>query len=156
MLYLVLTFMVELSRAGIIGYDCASPKTDIIKIGLTGVKEWRYPALMVGEPVVTDLQVLQLSKQKKILSRRCKLDIRQSIHHCGMHSHVSIVRGGFKEKTYVFDRALCIKAIEEHRIKYPYGPDTFIYAAEYGTHKGALTVAGSTTLDGKCAGATYS
>ena len=76
---------------GLIGYDCGQKFTNFTTFSLVNVGECDLP-----EPIVnvtkTEISLLQINEYADTLVRYCKVEIKRTIAHCGMWSHISQVK----------------------------------------------------------------
>ena len=88
--HLLITWVLLPYTYGLIGYDCASGNTNITQISLKDVGNCEVPKLTVTTKK-TYLQLLQLDNVKTIHVIQCRVLIKRTVQHCGMHSHISAV-----------------------------------------------------------------
>lgn len=57
----------------------------------------------------THVQLLQLSTYDHTQVMQCKVEVDRTVYYCGMHSHISIVRGGRRQYTIELTDSICKK-----------------------------------------------
>lgn len=104
----------------LIAYDCADSKINITTISIQGVGE----CIQKQERVITEElygQLLQSSDETLVHVYTCKVTITRHVYHCGMHSHLSAVSGGYASYIDKQGRSRC-RDIHFHRqYTTPYG-----------------------------------
>ena len=79
-------------RSGMGAYDCGSSN---MNIQMNRIQKRLIPIL---NPVtIKTIQLLQVADFSEVHVTQCKVEIRKSIYHCDMHSHISIVSNGDME-----------------------------------------------------------
>ncbi|KYN22230.1 hypothetical protein ALC57_05377 [Trachymyrmex cornetzi] len=96
---------------------------------------------------------MQLSDYNKTPAIQCKVEIDRMINYCGMHSHVLIVHNGKREYIQEIGKSACRRLHETGTITLANAVLDLI--KENATNFRSVTLAGSTSPDGKCIGAQY-
>ena len=137
------------------GYDCGGHGLNITSLSLLDIGDCNLEDI---EPITenTHVQLLQLSDFDKTRVIQCKIEIDRIIYYCGMHSHVSIVHGG--RRVYLQETAAsnCRRIHETGAIDLG-GRDGYITGLKPNSSSTrSITLAGHTSVDGRCSGAQYS
>ncbi|KAL7299236.1 hypothetical protein TKK_0007830 [Trichogramma kaykai] len=86
----------------IFGYDCGTKLTNLTTVSLIDIGECE-PKKEETKSINIEAQLLQINDYNIIHARECRIKIKRTVHHCGMHSHTSAVLFGeieyFKEIT---------------------------------------------------------
>lgn len=143
---------IQKNEYGINAFDCISSGTNMTIVSLLPTKKCQMD---VGN-LFTRLAKVQIVQQTPFRStnvKQCGVTIKRSIHHCGMHSHTSLIEGsysydvrriGYSECTRIFESRSY--RLSENIILQELTPNT--------THRGETVVIGS--LEGSsCSGGTY-
>ncbi|CAB0040206.1 unnamed protein product, partial [Trichogramma brassicae] len=100
----ILLGIVILIRGGncIFGYDCGTKLTNLTTVSLIDIGECE-PKAEETKSINIEAQLLQINDYNIIHAKECRIKIKRTVHHCGMHSHTSAVLFGeieyFKEIT---------------------------------------------------------
>lgn len=138
---------------GLVAYDCGAPGMNITTLKLNDVQSCD---VTFQEPTSTtsQIQLLQSAESFPVRILQCKIEISRLIHHCGMHSHSSIVKNGFIEYMKEVPREACF---ELHRTqRYITATGIFEGLNLNGTTNRAVTFAGRVDESGSCSGTFYS
>ncbi|KYM96588.1 hypothetical protein ALC62_12750, partial [Cyphomyrmex costatus] len=99
------------------------------------------------------IQLMQTSDYDKVPAVQCKIEINRVIHYCGMHSHISVVHNGQREYFQEIGEQSCRRLHETGVLRI--GNAVMDLIKVNMTNYRRATLAGSATVDGKCAGAQY-
>lgn len=134
------------------GYDCSGDGLNITSLSLIDMGSCNAEDI---EPtrIETYLQLMQLSDYDKTKAIQCKIEVDRTIYYCGMHSHVSIVHNARREYVQEIGEQVCRRLHETGTIML--GTTVLDGISNNGTNLRSITLAGSTTMDGKCAGSQY-
>ncbi|KYQ49650.1 hypothetical protein ALC60_11283 [Trachymyrmex zeteki] len=99
------------------------------------------------------VQLLQSSDYDKTTIIQCRMEIDKTIHYCGMHSHVSIVHNGKREYLQEIGEQGCKRLHATGTIRIANAEIDRIQ--QNTTNLRSITLAGSTTVDGRCSGFQY-
>ena len=151
----IITALLTLPARGLVGYDCGGHGLNITSLSLLDIGDCNLEDI---EPITenTHVQLLQLSDFDKTRVIQCKIEIDRIIYYCGMHSHVSIVHGG--RRVYLQETAAsnCRRIHETGAIDLG-GRDGYITGLKPNSSSTrSITLAGQTSVDGRCSGAQYS
>ena len=91
----------------LIGYDCGSRSLNITTLSLLDLGPCDQPR---GSLNITKkcIQLMQINDYLQNTVVQCKIEIRRTVHYCGMHSHVSVVRHGESEYIFNISRKICL------------------------------------------------
>lgn len=138
----------------IIGYDCGARSLNITTLSLLDVEPCDIPQTAVNV-TETFLHLLQLNEFVKTHVRQCKIMIKRTVYHCGMHSHTSVVSQGQMEFMHEVGNDVCNHLHWTGAIKI--GTSAIITGlGPNSTSTRSLTIAGTVDNNGKCAGTEYS
>lgn len=153
MILLPATLIFVVPVTALIGYDCAGQELNITTLSLTDIGKCNFDSL---EPETREiyLQLMQSSDYDRISVIQCLVEIDRTIYYCGMHSHVSIVRGGRRQYIQEIGLDTCHKLHATGTITVVTALLTGIQPNQTTTRSAML--AGSVTNDGKCSGTQYS
>lgn len=101
------------------------------------------------------MQLLQLNDYSETPVLQCKVEIRRTVYHCGMWSHVSVVANGEGEYLQEVSSGTCA---DMHKTGvYIYGPSKVIRGLKVNsTATHSVTLADTIQHNGKCDGVGYS
>lgn len=138
---------------GFIGYDCTAKGLNITTLSLTDVGNCNMD---IVEPHTQEvyIQLMQLSDYDHVQVTQCKVEVDRTIYYCGMHSHVSAVQNGRKEYIREVGPVACSRLHQTGTLDLGNAFIDKLYVNT--TNRRSATLAGSLTLDGRCAGAQYS
>lgn len=150
--FIAIILLVPLVNA-IRGYDCGGEGLNITTLSLIDIGECNVEDI---EPIRTEiyLQLMQLSDYDKTTAIQCKIEIDRTIYYCGMYSHVSVVHNARREYVQEIGEQACRRLHETGTIMI--GSAVIDRIANNGTNRRSVTLAGSASMDGKCAGSQYS
>ena len=97
------------------------------------------------------LQVNEFIESRAI---QCKLEVHRTVYHCGMDSHISIVKHGERDYIYVISREACKKLHTTGILQFDNHVISGIKINNTTTHP--MLYAGYLGNDGRCNGAAYS
>ena len=147
---LVLLFQ---ATTALIGYDCGSRLLNITTISLLDVGQCEIPSnqLNITRKYVQLLQVNEFVETKVI---QCKLEIHRTIYHCGMYSHISVVKNGEHEYIYSISREACRKLNVTGILQF----NNYVMSGVRinSTTTRPIIYAGTLDNEGRCTGAAYS
>lgn len=153
MLLLLLLLSIRPSLS-LLGYDCGGPSPNTTTISLLDIGECR-PVERKPNVTTTYIQLLQTTEYSSVRATACRIEIERHITHCGMHSHASVVQGGYRKYLIEIDESTCYRMYNTR--SYIYGnvsPITGLLLNS--TNYRTLTLAGATTVDGTCHGSQFS
>jgi len=139
---------------GLIGYDCGGYGLNITSLSLLDIGDCDVEDI---EPVTQDVyvQLLQLSDFDKTQVIQCKIEVDRTIYYCGMHSHVSIVHNGRRVYLHEVSASNCRRIHETGTIDLG-GRESYITGLKSNsTATRSITLAGSTSMDGRCTGTQF-
>lgn len=138
----------------LIEFDCGGQHLNITTISLLDVGECN---LNINQPNTTDvyIQLLQLSEYNYAEVIQCKVEISRTIYHCGMHSHISVVRNGRADYVHETGYTQCLRLFQEGTISI--GAEDRLHGIRANqTTSYSITLAGKINNDGSCKGVQYS
>lgn len=140
----------------IVAYDCADRSTELTKISLLRIKPCMDPR-NYSESSVKTIQLVQKRQYVSLKVYSCLVTVRQMIQHCGMHSHVSSVAGGFGRYVHYIGQDECLKA---HRFRHlnlnGIGAGVASQLTLNGTTEISANLQGYIGTDGSCQGVAFS
>lgn len=151
-MYLLISLITIPLSAALIGYDCGGKGLNISTISLLDVGDCHTEDI---DPIEENayIQLMQLSDYDKTPAIQCKVEVDRIIMYCGMHSHISAVHNGRREYIQEIGEAACRRLHETGTITLANAVLDLI-KVNATTYRSA-TLVGSTSPDGKCAGAQY-
>lgn len=137
---------------GINAFDCISSGTNMTVVSLLPTKKCQMD---VGS-LYTKLSKVQIVQQTPFRStnvKQCGITIKRSIHHCGMHSHASLVEGSYAYDVRRIGYSDCTRIFETR--SYRLSENIILHELTPNmTHRGETVIVGS--LEGSsCSGGTY-
>ena len=90
----------------IVAYECSSSQLNITTISLLQVGDCNLPESKVNA-VELFIQLIQFSNIATTPVMQCKVVIKRTIYHCGMHSHISVVENGQGEYLHEILHDVC-------------------------------------------------
>jgi len=102
----------------------------------------------------TYIQLMQLADYDKTAVTQCKIEIDRTINYCGMHSHVSAVHNGRREYLLEIGEQACKRLHDTGAISI--GNAVLDQVVKNTTNLRSAMLAGSVSVDGRCAGSQYS
>lgn len=148
--FLVLQLRVALS---LIGYDCATPNTNITTISLNSIGGCDIPEPKTRNTTL-NIQLLQILDMGSISVKSCKIEVLRQVLYCGMNSHSSAVAGGLAEYIKETPKDQCQGLHETGRLHI--GSSTIDGLRSNHTTTSTIVLAGKITTDGSCLGTYYS
>lgn len=138
----------------IVAYDCGGTYLNVTTVSLLRPGDCD---LDIEKPTNTStyIQLLQLSSYAYTEVFQCKVEIMRTIHHCGMHSHISVVHNGYANYLQETSRSRCIQMHKEGLLKVGTG-DIIDGLKPNHTYYRSITLAGRVSVDGTCKGVQYS
>lgn len=141
------------TSSGLFGFDCSHRDVKVTPISLAGVELCSEPSLP-EEETVDKLQLLQTKTTTRTMYRQCAISYTETIYHCGMHSHMSVVQGGLKSRYRQVSNDECVKI---HNTR------TYIWDHNHAitnipinsSLESTITAVGQITPTGQCTGAFY-
>lgn len=97
---------------------------------------------------------MQMSDYDKTTVTQCKVEVDRTIYYCGMHSHLSAVNNGRREYIQEIGDLACKRLHETRTLRIASATKDLV--ARNGTTKTGVTLAGSLSMDERCAGTQYS
>lgn len=157
-MYLIIAFTLSsllCTTHALIGFDCGGSHLNITTVSLLGSGDCN---LEYDTPKSTDvsIQLLQLSEYQHAEVMQCKIAIQRTIFHCGMHSHISVVKGGMSEYILEMSRARCFHLFSEGTFTIGTAGDMIDRLKPNRTEVRSVTIAGTLNHDGTCKGVQYS
>ncbi|KYN00578.1 hypothetical protein ALC62_08647 [Cyphomyrmex costatus] len=144
---------------GLIGYDCGATSGDGFNISTLSLLDVGNCNLEDVEPQEeeTYIQLMQMSDYDKVPAVQCRVEVNRVIHNCGMHSHISVVHNGQREYFQEIGEQSCRRLHETGVLRIGNAVMDLIKVnmTNYTSVVPSATLAGSATMDGKCAGAQY-
>ena len=103
-IFIILT-LIKYNKA-IIGFNCGSadPAVKTYSLVDTGECDFHEEDLQVSNVTI---ELLQLAEFKTNHVIQCKIEIRRTIYHCGMFSHLGPVENGLQEYLYDVSTEQC-------------------------------------------------
>lgn len=94
----------------LIGYDCSHNELNYTSINLNTALECSED---IDEPVTTTeyIQLVEIVNDAEIDYINCHVVITRNIYYCGMHSHISAVKGGYLSYPLKIGQDRCNRAI---------------------------------------------
>jgi len=138
-----------LPTMALIGYDCGGERFNTTI--LLDIDECNMENIKSKEKEVY-VQLMQLSDYNRTTILQCKMEVAQTIHYCGMHSHVS-VHNGRREYLQEIGEQGCQRLYEADIIRISNAVIDRIKQST--TNLKSIILAGSATVDGKCSGSQY-
>lgn len=134
------------------GYDCGGEGLNITSLSLVDMGDCNTEDI---EPIRTEtyLQLMQLSDYDKTKAIQCKIEVDRNIYYCGMHSHISVVHNARREYIQEIGEQACRRLHDTGTITM--GNTVIDRIINNGTNLRSITLAGSTTMDGRCTGTQY-
>lgn len=138
--------------SGLIAYDCGNPEVNLTSYSLLDVASCIPPLNNLTANEV-QIQVLQRNAKSDIRAFQCKVIIKRTIKHCGMHSHTSDYERSYEYIVKEF-------TFEECRYSQQLGIVKLTYDIQLRELKRNATTRGETLIVGSvwgsnCKGGTY-
>ena len=154
-IYVIFFLQYLLTEAwGLIGYDCGSKALNISTLSLIDVGQCDILEDTI-KSTKQYVQLLQVNEFTEVRVMQCKVEIHRTIYHCGMHSHISIVRNGESEYIQDTNEYTCREMHRSGSLKIGFAQE--IHGLRLNaTISRSLTFAGSIHNDGTCHGVFYS
>ncbi|KYN00131.1 hypothetical protein ALC62_09092 [Cyphomyrmex costatus] len=137
---------------GLIGYDCGGEGFNISTLSLLDVGNCDLEDVEPREEEVY-IQLMQMSDYDKVPAIQCRIEVNRVIHYCGMHSHISVVHNGRREYFQEIGERACRRVHETGVLQI--GNAVMDLLKNNATNYRSATLAGTATVDGRCAGAQY-
>lgn len=137
----------------IIAYDCGHERMNRTTISLLRID----PCLIESSKVSYEeenIQLLQLNEVASTHFYQCKINILQTVHHCGMFSHLSMVPGGLSTFIADISQEECTKIHEFGSYKLQNGRIIAGIKPNSSTRYTEV-IAGTIDSNGNCEGASY-
>ena len=112
----LITTILKYSRA-IIGFNCGSTNPIITTYSLLDTGECDFHQTKVNTTETT-IELLQLSEFKTIHVIQCKIEIKRTIFHCGMFSHLGPTENAMQEYILDISHEKCKRIQETGIFKY--------------------------------------
>ena len=153
-MFAIVTFVLLFQTiAALIGFDYGSRLLNVTTVSLLDVGQCEIPSnpLNVTRKYIQSLQVNEFIKTKAI---QCKLEIHRTIYHCGMYSHISVVKNGEHEYIYDISREACRRAHITGTLQF----DNYVISGIQinSTTTRPITYAGALDSEARCNGVAYS
>lgn len=150
---LAVTYLILLPfAAGLVGYDCGGEGLNITTLSLLDIGACNVEDIE-PQKEETYIQLMQLSEFDKTTITQCRIEVDRTIYYCGMSSHISIVHNGRREYLQEIGERACSKLHDTGTITIANAVMDRI--AKNTTNIRSVTLVGTTSVDGKCAGAQY-
>lgn len=150
-LFLVFTLH---TASALIGYDCGGATLNVSTFSLLNLPPCE---LNTPEPSTEneEIQLLQLADFDLAETSQCKIEIDRTIYYCGMHSHSSIVQNGRQQYLHHIDYDSCKTLLATGAVSIT--PAVQVAGVRVNsTTARSITLSGTTSIDGTCAGSAYS
>ena len=138
----------------IIGYDCGSNQLNLTTLSLLEVGECDIPESKLHIEIIY-IQLLQISDFTLTQVKQCKIEIKRTISHCGMHSHISAVTNGQSEYIHELSHQQCDILHSSGTISLGQNLQISNLKVNQTTYHSVL-LAGSLAINGDCSGTQYS
>ncbi|KAK2582008.1 hypothetical protein KPH14_012224 [Odynerus spinipes] len=131
----------------LIGFDCGGRHLNVTTLSLLDIGTCDFTA---KQPKADDvyIQLLQLSEYETTEIIQCKIELLRTIHHCGMHSHISAVHNGYAEFLTEITHERCSHMLREGTVKI--GETIIDGLLPNSTTRRSITIAGTVRMDGTC------
>jgi len=139
--------------ASLLGYDCGGDGLNITTISLLDIGDCSMQDIEPNKEE-TYIQLRQLADYDKTVVTQCKIEVDRTINYCGMHSHVSAVHNGRGEYLLEIGEQACRRLHDTGTISI--GNAVLDQIAKNTTNLRSAMLAGSVSVDGRCAGSQYS
>lgn len=157
LLSIILLFSLgAITETEIIAYDCADESTQMTRISLLNVKPCLDPRNATNS-TMKRIQLIQKRQYETVHVFSCLVSVQQVIFHCGMHSHISAVAGGYSKYIHYIGQSECLKAHRENSLDLRglgLGIATRLFMN--GSTEISATLHGHITTDGTCNGVKFS
>ncbi|KYN07828.1 hypothetical protein ALC62_01201 [Cyphomyrmex costatus] len=150
----LLTLLLTKSVSGLLGYDCGGTSFNVTTVSLLEVGECHSTDSRPNSTSIY-IQLLQIADYSEVKTISCKIEIDRRMFYCGMHSHVSMVRGGHRKYLLEMDRHRCAALHETGSIVLG-NSVSVIGLLPNSTNYRIITLAGDANLDGTCKGGDFS
>ena len=151
--HIIITILTIGSCQALIGFDCGSSNPTIKTFSLIDSGECDFPK---EDPQMTNssIELLQIAEFRAIYVIKCKIEIKRTIFHCGMFSHLGPTSHAVQEYLYEISYEKC-KFIHDTGI-FKYDNTHTIADLKINTTKSiGIDLAGH-VQDKSCTGASYS
>lgn len=136
-----------------LGYDCGGEGMNITSLSLLDIGTCEMDDIEPNKEEAY-IQLMQLSDFDKTTVTQCKIEVDRTIYYCGMHSHIAAVNNGRREYIQEIGEQACRRLHETRTIQI--ASATIDLVARNGTTRRGVILAGSLSVDGRCAGTQYS
>lgn len=134
-------------------YDCSGEVSEVSSISLNEVGECEDAPVMLEANSTVEIQLLQDSPHIEVSVSTCRMSVSRLIHHCGMHSHSTLVKAAHMSYIVELGRATCTDAIATRRLRWSglILDDLQLGEETHSVH----TIAGRLSTQGSCSGSSY-
>lgn len=140
------------SSQALLGYDCGGRHLNVTSISLLNSGDCDLPQFNVNT-TETYIQLLQLSEYNYADVVQCKIEIIRTVFYCGMHSHISTVKGGLASYMHDIGGDACREMHQTGVLNLDFNRITGLKVNH--TNHRHLVIAGTVSNDGKCKGVKY-
>ena len=151
---LVMLTLMRRTVGAIIGYDCGWNQLKLTTLSLLEVGECDIPKPKLHVET-TYIQLLQISDFTLTQVRQCKIVIRRTISHCGIHKHISAVNNGQSEYIHELSHQQCNTLHSSGKISLDKNLQISNLKVNQTSYHNVL-LAGSLARNGDCSGTQYS
>lgn len=151
MLSIIIVILLPAAES-LVGYDCGGEGFNITSLSLLDIGECNMEYLKPKEEEVY-VQLMQLTDYDRATVTQCKIEIDRTIYYCGMSSHISAVHNGRREYLQEVGEQGCRRLHETGATRI--ASATIDRIQRNTTNLRSVTLAGSTTVDGRCSGSQY-
>jgi len=139
--------------ASLLGYDCGGDGLNITTISLLDIGDCSMQDIEPSKEE-THIQLMQLTDYDTTAVTQCKIEVDRTINYCGMHSHVSAVHNGRREYLLEIGEQACRRLHDIGTISI--GNAVLDRIVKNTTNLRSAMLAGTVSVDGRCAGSQYS
>lgn len=145
----LLTMCIRVASA-LTAFDCKGEGTSYIAMSANNIGECIYPKLTTSNKTSEYITVVQKLKYHSVPVTTCKVHIKQTIMHCGMHSHNSVSLNGLEEFEFEMTPSACKEMMDRSVWDYPYKPDVKINLKTGTKVYQTIYVIGTSDQNGAC------
>lgn len=141
----------------LIAFDCGSSNNNHTIINIKSLIPCKSSEKQV-EASSVNIQLLEMSEMFKATVFNCLVEVTRVVMHCGMHSHNSLVAGGFASYVYTLGRDACVDAVKTGRVFLHLDQNniqSFHDLSAGSSYHRSITFAGNLDSEGSCKGSAY-